>query len=152
MKIIFTLLLAGLLTAGVMCSCGNNADFNDNSNETVQEETLKEGWTYSEKKLVGAWEFQYEMTGEYYGYRFNEDGTLDELYNRMNSPMGFYECRQDGVHYSPDGETWDEIVMVIKSLTDTELVVDFNGVETKYTRYDGEITKYMPEGWTYVEG
>ena len=116
------------------------------------EVVLEEGWTYSPKMLVGAWDFQYEMTGEYYGYRFNEDGTLDELYNRMHIPMGYYKCEIDGVHYSPDGENWDELVMVVKSLTKDELVVDFGGMETVYKRYEGETKDYMPAGWQYVEG
>ena len=156
MKKIVLIMLAVILTAMTLVACGNNdATANDTpvNDEVIEDEViLEEGWSYSPKMLVGAWDFQYEMTGEYYGYRFNEDGTLDELYNRMHIPMGYYKCEIDGVHYSPDGENWDELVMVVKSLTKDELVVDFGGMETVYKRYEGETEEYMPAGWQYVEG
>ena len=167
MRKLFTLLLAGLLCAGMMCGCVNKVT-NENNNdvvpekeiaeeapvkeEAVEEEPLKEGWTYSEKKLVGYWETVHPLYGVSWGYRFNEDGTLDSVTDKQFERMGFYECRQDGVHYSPDGETWDDLVMVIVSQTDTEMTVDFAGEQTTFTKSDAELTEYMPEGWTYVEG
>ena len=157
MKKIFTLLLAGLLCAGMICGCNNKAANENNNdvvseNQIVEEEPLKEGWTYSEKKIVGYWETIHPLYGVSWGYRFNEDGTLDSVTDRQYERMGFYECRQDGVHYSPDGENWDDLVMIVVSQTDTEMTVDFAGEQTAFTKSDAELTEYMPEGWTYVEG
>lgn len=109
--------------------------------EEITDELIKE-------KLIGYWEF--DDFGYLGGYRFFESGFLQLVLERKVNQTGIFMVKYGGIYFSLDSKTWDEDVLIVKSVSDTEIIGTFGDNELTIRRADETLVEensgYSAEG------
>ena len=72
-----------------------------------------------EEKLIGYWEFN--TFGYIGGYNFFESRFLQLVLEREVNQTGVFMVRNKGVYFSLDSKSWDKDVLMIQSISNTEI-------------------------------
>lgn len=86
------------------------------SGEEINDELISE-------KLIGYWEF--DDFGYSGGYNFFESGFLQLVLEYEVNQTGIYMVRNSGIYFSLDSKTWDEDVLIVRSVSNDEIVGTF---------------------------
>ena len=92
-----------------------------------------------EEKLIGYWEFN--TFGYLGGYNFFESGFLQLVLEREVNQTGVFMVRNKGVYFSLDSKSWDEDVLVVQSVSNTELRGTFGEDTLVLTKSDASLIK-----------
>ena len=91
------------------------------------------------EKLIGYWEF--DTFGYLGGYNFFESGFLQLVLKREVNQTGIFMVRNKGVYFSLDSKSWDEDVLVIHSVSYSEVVGSFGDDMLVLHRADASLIK-----------
>lgn len=91
------------------------------------------------EKLIGYWEFN--TFGYLGGYNFFESGFLQLVLEREVNQTGIFMVKNKGVYFSLDSKSWDEDVLVVQSVSNTELRGTFGEDTLVLTKSDASLIK-----------
>lgn len=91
------------------------------------------------EKLIGYWEFN--TFGYLGGYNFFESGFLQLVLEREVNQTGVFMVKNKGVYFSLDSKSWDEDVLVVQSVSNTELRGTFGEDILVLTKSDASLIK-----------
>ena len=91
------------------------------------------------EKLIGYWEFN--TFGYLGGYNFFESGFLQLVLEREVNQTGIFMVKNKGVYFSLDSKSWDEDVLVVQSVSNTELRGTFGEDILVLTKSDASLIK-----------
>ena len=91
------------------------------------------------EKLIGYWEFN--TFGYLGGYNFFESGFLQLVLEREVNQTGIFMVKNKGVYFSLDSKSWDEDVLVVQSVSNTEIRGTFGEDILVLTKSDASLIK-----------